>query len=75
MKGNIDRDRHRSIHHKKNKKKEFRAKEDQILESYIPYDGDATKSPHILINKWYYRLRENCIILKNPQEDGKVKDR
>ena len=53
MKRNINRDRRRSIQYKKKKKKKSNIgiKKDKILESHIPYDGDATKSPHIPINK------------------------
>ena len=76
IKRNIDRDRRRSMQCKRTKKeKKYWAREDEILASHIPYDGDATKSPHILINRWFYRWRENCIILKCPQEEGNLKDR
>ena len=60
---------------KKNRKeKSYWDKEDEILGSHIPHGGDATRSLHILINKWFYRLRGNCIILKNPCEAGNLKD-
>ena len=49
--------------------------EDQILETHIPYNWDLTKSPHILINKWYHRLRDNCVVLKNPRESGSSNER
>ena len=76
IKRNIDRDRRRSMRYKRTKKeKKYWDREDEILASHIPYDGDATKSPHILINKWFYRWRENCIILKHPHEEGNLKDR
>ena len=60
---------------KSKKKKKYFKREDHILDTHIPYNGDATKSPHILIQKWFHRLRENCIVLKMPQEEGKLKNR
>ena len=47
----------------------------KIMESHIPYNCASTKSPHILITKWFYRLQKNCIVLKNPSETGRLKDR
>ena len=43
---------------KKERKKESKywAKEDEILLTHIPYKGDSTKSPHILINKWFHQF-------------------
>ena len=52
------------IQQKIRKEKNYWDKEDEILESHIPYGSDGTKSPHILINKWFHRLRGNCIALK-----------
>ena len=76
IKRNINRDRRRSMKYKKSKKeKKYWEQEDQILSTHIPYGGYATKSPHILINKWFHRWRENSIILKRPQEEGNLKDR
>ena len=76
MKRNIDRDRRRSMLYKRTRKeKKHWEIEDDILASHIPYDGDSKKSPHILINKWFYRLHENCIILRKPEEEGSLKDR
>ena len=63
------------MYQKEQERKTHWDKEDEILESHIPYGGDATKSPHILINKWFHRLHANCIILKKPCEEGNLKDR
>ena len=65
------RDKKRSMNYKKMKRenKHF-DQEEQIIESHIPYNYASTKSPHILINKWIYRLQKNCIVLKNPSEQG-----
>ena len=41
----------------------------------IPYGMAANKSPHILINLWFSRMKENTIILKNPVENWKGKCR
>lgn len=57
------------------KGKRFWDKEDAILNNHIPYNGLSNRSPHILINKWYHRLRDNCIILKSPKEIGDNKFR
>ena len=53
VKRNVERDRRKSVRTKKKNRKEksYWEKEDEILGSHIPYGGDATKSPHILINK------------------------
>ena len=70
-----ERDRRRSIEYKKIKKEnKYWAKEDEILRTHIPYNGDGTKSPHILINKWFHRLKKNCIVLKDPREEGDRKN-
>ena len=54
-----ERDRSRSIENKRNKKEsKYWAKEDEILLTHTPYNGDSTKSPHILINKWFHRLKK-----------------
>ena len=45
------------------------------MESHIPYNCASTKLPHILINQWYYRFWQNCIVLKNPYETGRLQDR
>ena len=62
---------------KKKKEKEYKyfRREDQILTSSIPYGMAANKSPHILINLWFSRMKENTIILKNPIESAKGKCR
>ena len=50
-----ERDKRRSIEYKKRKKeKKYCTKEDDILLTLIPYDGVSTRSPHILINKWFH---------------------
>ena len=53
-----ERDRQRSIEYEKMKKEDkYWEKEDKILFTHIPYNDDVTKSPHILINKWFHRLK------------------
>ena len=38
--------------------KQYFDQEEQIMESHIPYNCISTKSPYILINKWFYRLQK-----------------
>ena len=52
------------------KETKYWVREDELLLTHIPYSGDSTKSPHILINKWFHRLKKNCIVLKNPRENN-----
>ena len=58
----------------KEEKKDW-TKEDDLLLTHITYNGETTKSPYILINKWFHRLKKNCTILKSPRENGKKKNR
>ena len=48
---------------------------DDILEAHIPYGSTANKSPHIMVNHWYHRLKNNCILLKFRSENGDKKNR
>ena len=57
------------------KEKNYWTKEDDLLLTHIPYNGQSTKSPHILINKWFHRLKKNYIVLKTPREIGEMKKR
>ena len=76
LKRNGQRDRRRSVNFKRKKKEtKYWAKEDELLLTHIPYGGESTKSPHILINKWFHRLKKNCIVLKNPRENDDRKNR
>ena len=69
-----ERDRRRSITQKQMKREnKYWAKEDNILHTHIPYDGTSTKSPHILVNKWFHWLKSNFIVLKSPWENGDKK--
>ena len=71
-----ERDRSRSIENKRNKKEsKYWAKEDEILLTHTPYNGDSTKSPHILINKWFHWLKKNDIALKSPRENKEKRNR
>ena len=71
LKRNGQRDRRRSVKLKQMKKEtKYWVREDELLLTHIPYSGDSTKSPHILINKWFHHLKKNCIILKNPRENN-----
>ena len=72
----VRRDKKMSMKNKKTKRDEKKwLKEDQILLTHIPYNCDSTKSPHILLNKWYHRLSDNCIVLSKPREIGSSKNR
>ena len=72
----VRRDKKMSMKNKKLKKEEKKwSNEDQILLTHIPYNCDSTKSPHILINKWYHRLSDNCIVLSKPREINSSKNR
>ena len=65
------RDKKLSIDAKKHKKvMKYWAKEDKILETHIPYNNMSTRSPLVHINKWFHRISDNCIVLKNPREIG-----
>ena len=76
LKRNGQRDRRRSVHIKRTKKEtKYWAKEDELLLTHIPYGSESTKSPHILINKWFHRLKKNCIVLKNPRENDNQRNR
>jgi len=69
-------DKKRSMKKKKKEKAHnYFRREDQILTSSIPHGMAANKSPHILINLWFSRMKKNTIILKNPIESGKGKCR
>ena len=46
------------------KEKKYFKQHDEILETNIPYGFDATKSPHVVLHKWYHRFKDNCILLK-----------
>ena len=76
LKRNGRRDRRRSVKHKRMKKEtKYWVREDELLLTHIPYGGDTTKTPHILINKWFHRLKKNCIVLKNPRENNDKSNR
>ena len=48
-------DKRMSVKHKKmTKEKKHFCQHDDILENNIPYGFDATKSPHIVLYKWYH---------------------
>ena len=59
----------------KEKSDNYFRREDQILNCSIPHGTDANKSPHILINLWFSRMKKNTIILKNPIVNGIGKSR
>ena len=46
------------------KEKKYFKQHDKILETNIPYGFNATKSPHVVLHKWYHRFKDNCILLK-----------
>ena len=72
----VRHDKKMSMKKKKLKREEKKwFSEDQILLTHIPYNCDSTKSPHILINKWYHRLSDNCIVLSKPREIGSSTNR
>ena len=57
------------------KERKYFSQHDDILESNIPYGLDATKSPHIVLYKWYHQIKNNCILLKLNNEFGDGKNR
>ena len=64
-------DKKMSMKKKKRKREDkFWEKDDQMLNMHISYSPDATKSPHIHINKSFHRIQDNCIILYSPIEKG-----
>ena len=65
--------KHSAKRKKEIKHEKYFKKHDNILESHIPYGPTANKSPHIIIKKWYHRVKENCIqlCLKNETDDKK----
>ena len=72
----IHRDKKMSVKNKKIKQERKKwDNKDQILETHNPYNWDSTKSLHILINQWYHRLRDNCVVLKIPRESGSSNER
>ena len=67
-------DKRRSVKCKKMmKERKYFRQHDDILESNIPYGFDATKSPHIVLYKWYHQIKHNCILLKFKEECGNAK--
>ena len=48
---------------------------DSILETHIPHGPVANKSPHIIIKKWYHRVKENYILLRLKKETDDKKNR
>ena len=56
-------DKRHSLRRKKEKKydKYFKT-HDSILETHIPHGPTANKSPHIIIKKWYHRVKDNYIV-------------
>ena len=58
----------------KMKAKKYFKNHDDILDTHIPYGPVANKSPHIIVNHWYHRLKDNFILLrlKGENEDKKI---
>ena len=69
-------DKRHSLQWKKQRKydKYFKI-HDSILETHIPHGPTANKSPHIIIKKWYHRVKDNCILLKLKKEVDDRKNR
>ena len=59
----------------KMKAKKYFKNHDDILDTHIPYGPVANKSPHIIINHWYHRLKDNCILLRLKGENDDKKNR
>ena len=69
-------DKRHSLQRKKERKydKYFKT-HDSILETHIPHGPMANKSPHIIIKKWYHRVKDNCILLRLKKEINDKKNR
>ena len=48
---------------------------DDILNTHIPYGPMANKSPHIMVNHWFHRIKDNCILLRIKGENNNKKNR
>ena len=72
----LKRDKKHSLKRKKQMKydKYFKT-HDSILETHIPHGPTANKSPHIIIKKWYHRVKDNCILLRLKNELNDKKNR
>ena len=57
-----------------NEKRYFQ-QHDDILNSHIPYGGDANTSPHIVVNHWFDRIEKNCIVVNLIEEEKYSKQR
>ena len=58
-------DKKRSMRKKKKEKSDnYFRREDQILNCSIPHGTDANKSPHILINLWFSRMKKKHNFIK-----------
>ena len=69
-------DKRMSVKHKKMmKERKYFRQHDDILESNILYSFDATKSPHIVLFKWYHQIKNNCILLQLKEECEEGKNR
>ena len=51
------------------KEKKYFKQHDDVMNTNIPHGNEANASPHIVVNQWFHRIRNNSIILKLSHED------
>ena len=69
-------DKRRSVRRKElMKARKYFNNHDDILETHIPYGPITNKSPHIMVNHWFHRLKKNCILLRLKDENNDKKNR
>ena len=57
------------------KEKKFFQQHDDVMNTHIPYGIEANASPHIVVNQWFHRIKNNSIVLKLVSEDHTSKHR
>ena len=74
----VERKDQRKQHYRKKRKKDKDYTRDyhELLLENLPKEYYSTKSPHLLINRrWFKNVRKNTIMLKNVREYGTGRDR
>ena len=68
----IKTSRQKDVNEEKKRKREDKCweKDNQMLNTHIPYGPEMTKSPHIHVNKSFHHIKDNCVILHSPTEKG-----
>ena len=57
------------------KEKKFFRQHDDVMNTHIPHGIEANASPHIVVNQWFHRIKNNSIVLKLASEDHTSKHR